>query len=379
LKIVETLHYHTINESKYIKNLHQSLNTANIEVKEDQYNRLEAKIKRTIKKEPWFQHGNIYINKVEPTTAEDYQSLQDYNVHPEYDYDYQKVIEQSFATDTEIVANQQRHTELLIPDPRMVRKAIQRNQFYRFDNLSSYVPSITSMKQFIGSNAFLGQMKIHVSLPSGLSLDDVSPKRKLHIIEQYLRYVETKIRHNFMKNKGTPVFEGVAIPEVIDDYVIEVNRVTNTDQIIHEKNMRNQDWFIYDKAYVNNLENDFIDLMNDYMDDLKEKYEDVYLIRNERKIKIVEINGTRGFMPDFLLYMKHDGITYQVFLEPKGQHLLEKDQWKEEFLVSLRHREDIEVLTENDDVRLLGIKFYSEEPEVKSEFREDFKGQLNID
>jgi len=379
LKIVETLHYHTINESKYIKNLHQSLNTANIEVKEDQYNRLEAKVKPSIKKEHWFKHGKIYINQVVPTTAEDYQSLQDYNVYPDYDYDYQKVIEQSFATDKEIMANNKRHTELFVPNKRTIQKAIQRNPFYHFKHLSYYVPSITSMKQFIDNDAFLGQTRIHVSLPSGMSIDALSPKRKLHIVENYLKYVETTIRNNFMKNRGTPVFEGVAIPEFIHDYVIEVNKVTNTDQIIQEKNMRNQDWFIYDKAYVNNLENDFIDLITGYMDSLQEEYEDVYLIRNERKVKIVEIGGTRGFMPDFLLYMKDHGLTYQVFLEPKGQHLLEKDQWKEEFLVSLRHREDLEVLTENDNVRLLGIQFYSDDAAVRSEFRKDFKEQLGID
>ena len=33
---------------------------------------------------------------------------------------------------------------------------------------------------------------------------------------------------------------------------------------------------------------------------------------------------------------------------------------------------DVEVLTENEEVRLLGIKFYSETPELKERFRKDF-------
>lgn len=53
---------------------------------------------------------------------------------------------------------------------------------------------------------------------------------------------------------------------------------------------------------------------------------DTHLIRNERRVKIVEINGTRGFMPDFLLYMKDEDYTYQVFLETKGDHLREQDK-----------------------------------------------------
>ena len=59
-------------------------------------------------------------------------------------------------------------------------------------------------------------------------------------------------------------------------------------------------------------------------------------------------------MPDFLLYLKNKELTYQVFLEPKGDNLLEKDKWKEDFLLSLSTNEDVEILSENEDVRLLG-------------------------
>lgn len=81
-------------------------------------------------------------------------------------------------------------------------------------------------------------------------------------------------------------------------------------------------------------------------------------------------------MPDFLLYLQDKNYTYQVFLEPKGDHLLLQDQWKEEFLKSLSIREDIEILSENEEVRLLGIKFYSNDTELKQEFREDFIDKL---
>src|SRR5699024_123783 len=123
-------------------------------------------------------------------------------------------------------------------------------------------------------------------------------------------------------------------------------------------------------------ESSFIDFINDYIDELKEKYHDVFLIRNERKVKIVEIDGVRGFMPDFLLYLQNENCTYQIFLEPKGEHLRLQDQWKEDFLQSLSERDDIEILSENDDVRLIGMKFYSETPEFKAAFREDFKENI---
>ncbi|MGO1820538.1 MAG: hypothetical protein ACTH0S_12745, partial [Senegalia sp. (in: firmicutes)] len=61
----------------------------------------------------------------------------------------------------------------------------------------------------------------------------------------------------------------------------------------------------------------------------------------------------------------------KIFLEPKGDHLRVQDKWEEDFLTSLGERNDVEVLTENEEVRLLGIKFYSETPELKERFRKD--------
>ena len=48
----------------------------------------------------------------------------------------------------------------------------------------------------------------------------------------------------------------------------------------------------------------------------------------------------------------------------------------EEFLLSLNQDERIEVLSENEKVKLLGIKFYSNESEQKQDFRQDFKNKL---
>ncbi|WP_271402492.1 hypothetical protein [Salinicoccus roseus] len=93
-------------------------------------------------------------------------------------------------------------------------------------------------------------------------------------------------------------------------------------------------------------------------------------------MKIVEINGTRGFMPDFLLYLQGEDYTYQVFLEPKGGHLQLEDKWKEDFLMALSENENIEVLSENKEVRLLGMKFFSNDKDKKQAFRADFKNKL---
>lgn len=376
LRVIESLHYHTINDNAYIKNLEKSLKSANIQVKEDKYHHLEAKIKPSFKKNPIFKEGKIYINKLIETTAEDYNTLEKYNVSTVFDIPFEMAIEQKYGSKITYKIATQTYEVSWKVERKYIQKAIQRRPFFHYSNLKNYMPSISSMKTFIESKDFLGDLTLYVSLPSETEIKDLDPITKLEMVEKFFESMEKKIRLNYMKNRGTPVFEGVKFSKLINDYQIELNKVnqgiSDIDELVQPRNMRDHDWVIYDKAIVNSWENSFINFINDYIKQLKEKYKEVYLIRNERKVKIVEIDGTRGFMPDFLLYLQDESCTYQIFLEPKGDHLRLQDKWKEDFLSSLGEREDVEILTENEEVRLLGIKFYSETPELKERFRKDF-------
>ncbi|MFC3899659.1 DEAD/DEAH box helicase family protein [Aliicoccus persicus] len=380
LKIIETLHYHTINENAYIKNLEKSLESARIQVKKDEYDRLEAKLKSSFKKSPVFKNGKIYINKLVHTTADDYRTLSHYNVTTDYDVPYELTIEQHYGRRVGEMIGGQRHEVTWPVEKIYIQKALQRNPFFRFNHFKDYIPALTSMKEFTESPDFLGNLIFYVTLPLELELHDLSPIVKLKMVEKYLDYVEKKIKINYMKERGTPVFEGMSISEMIDDYYIELNKVntkiSSLSETLQKRSMRDNHWYVYDRAIVNGLESTFIDFINNYIEQLKEKYQEVYLIRNERKVKVVEINGTRGFMPDFLLYLQDQDYTYQVFLEPKGSHLLINDQWKEKFLMSLNENSNLEVLSENENVRLLGIKFFSNEKGKREEFRKDFKEKL---
>ncbi|MGI2314588.1 hypothetical protein ACQ28U_09660 [Staphylococcus cohnii] len=176
------------------------------------------------------------------------------------------------------------------------------------------------------------------------------------------------------------MFEGYKLSEFVDDYVVEVSNINRDVTDVYDqkrpKNMSQHNWYVYDKAIVNGLESDLIDLINSLMESLEQKYNEIYLIRNERKIKFREINGVRGFMPDFLLYLKDDEQTYQVFIEPKGQHLLLHDKWKEEFMLSLNKRYDTEILAENEAVRLVGLCFYSDDRKKRNEFKKQFDNEF---
>ena len=88
-------------------------------------------------------------------------------------------------------------------------------------------------------------------------------------------------------------------------------------------------------------------------------YSEAYLIRNEKHFKIYAFEDGRPFEPDFILYLigkeKTDTMHYQVFVEPKGTHLLKADEWKEKFLVSIKEHFQVEQLFSNKKYVVWGL------------------------
>ncbi|MFK8256098.1 hypothetical protein [Leuconostoc mesenteroides] len=70
-----------------------------------------------------------------------------------------------------------------------------------------------------------------------------------------------------------------------------------------------------------------------------------------------DVTHYAGFVPDFVLYLANESYIYQIYIEPKGTHLLDPDKWKEDLLTSI-FPESVGVIGENDQFRLYGVKFY---------------------
>lgn len=377
LKVLETLHYHTVNESGYIKNLNKSLDKAKVQIAEDGYERLEAKVKPFFKKTELFKEGYIYINEREPTTADDYLTINKYLVDTIYNVPLDLTVERKYGVEKndEVVSTIDIHEVKWDVERLYKLKAIQRNPFFRYSKLKEYVPAIESIDDFIDHESFLADLTLYITLPVGKELKDLFPMEKMKLLDKYFVYVAEKIRMNYKKEKGTTKFVGKAFNQLIKDYHLHVNKVrtNNNEQIIRKEKMKDYKWFVYDNAIVNGTEMKMIDFIKKYIHRLQEEYEEVYLIRNEREVKITEIDGVRGFMPDFLLFLKDVNCTYQIFMEVKGDHLTEHDEWKQEFLDRMADLAEVEVIEDNE-IRLIGIKFYTERNE--NEFRTDFIDKL---
>jgi len=97
---------------------------------------------------------------------------------------------------------------------------------------------------------------------------------------------------------------------------------------------------------------------------LKKKWNQVHLLRNERFFQIYDFLEGRPVEPDFILYLgsvqAKESVCYQVFIEPKGGHLMKQDQWKEDFLVSLQTSALVDQLWQGKNYNVWGLPFFNE-------------------
>ncbi|ENX8320284.1 DEAD/DEAH box helicase [Neisseria gonorrhoeae] len=131
------------------------------------------------------------------------------------------------------------------------------------------------------------------------------------------------------------------------------------------------DWYVMDNFAGTGLEEALIQFISARLGDLKSQY-DVHLIRNEEVFKLNNFADGEGFMPDFVLLLKDkqksssdsvdDFLHYQIFIEPKGGHLVENDSWKEAFLksITVEYGRDKILQKNTPHYRLIGLLFFTD-------------------
>lgn len=381
LAILEQLHYHTINETGYINNLNNSLSQAHLLTSIDGNEQvLTAKVKDSFKKTPIYLQGKLYQNRTAKNTQKE-RTLETYSakeIFLTYNITDESLLTEINNSNLINLANSNAKVELLQVDRVYFRKAIQRLKFYQFSNLKRYFPHLTSIDGFIQNE--LGDIEVKVTIPNGLSLTEIAPKEKLYLLETALGKIADSIRKNYHKAIGTKTFYSTALSQIVKDYDIKIDHSTQyINQKITEKSMIGKSWFIYDKAILNQLEHLMLLDIESIISKLKEKYSDVYLIRNDERstsFKLTEFNGVRGFIPDFILILcsEEEHLYYQVILEPKGESFYIQDKWKEEMLGQMNKDTIIE---DSDNVRLIGIKFYRQCNDGNHDFSQDFFNDLS--
>lgn len=397
LSLLESLYYHTTNDVKYITNLHKSFNRMNLVSESDNnddYAIYTATVKPAFKRTRTYKYGNLYHNQLEDVPAEEYNNIGSYGVSGnEITVDMNSSTRERYfdaeAKDNDselrLIANFDSRN-----DQRLINKAIARDPFFRFNTIKKYVPVISSMAEFLHNKEWLGKLSIRANV--AINSPSLTMGERCQGVQNALAKIAKALQNNYQRKRGTNRFEPIKVSEVIQDYQKRISQnKTGTTADIRPLEMTKKKWYVYDEAVVDGLERKFINMIGVFIDEnhLQEKYDQVYLLRNEEtlgKLKLyeyqpnTEVRHYQGYMPDFILYVGNDDFQYQIYTEPKGRPYLTQDSWKQDLLENL-DPDKIEIIGEDDRIRLLGVKFFTQTNESDDAFgtMNELKQKLHLD
>ncbi|HEL2738042.1 TPA: DEAD/DEAH box helicase family protein [Streptococcus suis] len=390
LRVIEQLHYHSANNPKYISELKQVLRESGILESQNLVER-ELKLKDSFKNTRTYTDGLVWMNKrlsYEQMLGERQESLFDTSFIPK---SFEVKLPTQGVRDIEAFDEAMYVSESLevisfkfgkVIGHNIVRAAINRNKKFTFDNLQKAFVALGSVSAFID---MLADIDIRVESQYQM-ISDFTPDDKLYITEKLLHVIEKDLIATEERYFGSEKFEQYKIKDLFEDNILRKYTIKsngNKEMGLSQKDPNNEihvnidvlDWYAYDDNFGTDEEKYLVKTIQDVIGDLEEKWTDIYLLRNEKAVKIYSFDKGQAFEPDFLMFAndKRTGnISWQIFIEPKGKQLIEHDRWKEEFLLQITERDEAKTLVDDERYRIIGLPFFNEavsKDAVKDELR----------
>ena len=378
-KILEELYYHTKDESKYIYELKKALVYLGSTEDEENLVTKQLELKLEFKQTDFYKTGTVLYNKRKEKSYNNVKSITDLGVSKK-NFEYRlssglgKMV--GFFKDDYEIDESPRAEDIPLKsiEKHIIRFALSQNPFYYFDNLSKYFPNVESTSNFIVNENYLGNLGI-AFVGTQKRLSDITNKDYLLAIQGLLSNIEFEIKANLTQFEGSDYLQK-KVHEVFKDKPLRINKYDERADG-QESFVVNEPWYVYNANHGTSEEKDFVKMFAKRFESINKKFENIYLIRNERELKIIDKLG-RAFEPDFILFCKEksgEELTYQVFIEPKGGHLLVNDKWKEDFLQEIKEEKKT-IKIDTDKYRITGVPFYNNANE--NEFSQSLDSTLEI-
>lgn len=399
LRVIEQLHYHSANNPRYISELKQVLRESGIYDDQELVER-QLKLKESFKKTRTYIDGVVWMNKrlsYQELAEGRQESLFDTNFIPK---SFEVKLPTHGARDIEAFDEVAYVSESLnaltfkfgtVIGNNIVRTAINRNKKFTFENLQKSFVGLGSIAGFIN---MLSDIDMRVESQYKL-LKDLVPDDKLYITEKLLHHIEKDFIAIEERFFGSEKFEQYKIKDLFEDNILRkytINHQSQAEFGLSQKNVAetqyfedldNLNWYAYDDNFGTSEEKLLVRLIKDLMTELEEKWTDIYLLRNEKAVRIYSFDKGQAFEPDFLMFAndKETGnVSWQIFIEPKGSQFLDvdntfknsKEGWKQEFLHQISERDEARTLVDDDRYRIVGLPFFNEmvsKDEVKEQLR----------
>lgn len=389
LRICEELYYHCQNDSRYIGELNNALREIGIDI-ENQTVRTYV-LKDSFKADSLYRKGLVFTNdRVEksrndvdgliPSIREHIYSVKFSTGSSGEDTIFgvgnalteRAVATYTYRTDIKTIADM---------NYAIVHKALCKYCVFKFNTLKSYFPNLKSTKEFITSPKYLGAIKIEIIS----NYQTPTPSILFFACVNVLGKVAESVSDIEITYVGTTEFKPTRISEIFKDKkcnytIVHDGGLGYSQNDVSVPNgwkidLSKEDWFAFEDNFGTSEEKAFVAYFKTFVPHLKEKYDKVFLVRNERQLHIYSFDGGERFEPDYLLFLhKQNEVSYeqlQVFIEPKGTHLIANDKWKEDFLLEIEDKAvATKIFVDDSKYKIWGFHFFNTDVRM-NEFAKD--------
>ena len=386
MRICETLLFHSKTDSKYLYELREALKQQGLDVEDKTV--FEYNLKESFLLSDVYKDGVLYTNTQ--------QNIK--NVNDKVPTNFKFILNRNFShndiqtslADENITFDENKNTtyttNLVIKDYAknnysIVYKAMRKN-FLPFNILKKYIPSVKSNKDFIFNEDYIGNFQLFITSDKEYPTSEECYSSLLDFFYKLRRkfesWKETTVgTHEFQEVKISNIIKNTRREKIHPDLYGEGISQNSPNMLEKYKlDLSKYDWYVYNDNYGTTEEKSFVKFFSSIVDDIKKEYDEVYLIRNERNLHIYSFDEGGRFEPDYLLILKNNktGNSYeqkQIFIEPKGDHLLFVDNWKEKFLKEIKEESILEIykFRSNNEYYIYGMPFYNENNTI-DEFKE---------
>jgi len=404
LRVLEELYYYTYDEeSRYISHLKDELRKDGY-IRDDRVVKTFA-LKKEFQNSDFYKNTKIWYNRQIDNPNRKKKNLKNIkNFHFEYKIKSLEFTEQEVdftkKEDLQRLNLQEKWLQTISIkfkdiEKHIVQKAInikakQENSLFQFEQLKEelLIESIEDLQKDI----FLGDFDIKIIIQKNRQFDNKKDKaifeeytenrEKLNIVMKFLESIFAELKDNIAPKIGSEFVAG--------DFkaFFEQSKTKTIDQKnLDDSISKDNSWYVLDGFVGTSEEKELIEFIKNTMGNLEQKYKEIYLLRNEEIYKIYDFEKGRGFMPDFILFLKTKDkkeiknwfgleLYYQIFVEPKQwKYMTSEDEiWKEIFLLKITEKYWFEniIKAESPNYRLIWLPFFNKENNTNFEEKYNF-------
>ncbi len=393
LRVCEELYYHCQYDSRYIDELRKALVKTGI-VAEKAVD-IRYSLKTDFKEEDFYKNGLVFQNKRKVRSRKDINEILPSIRNHEYSVsintgrigidtlmleEYDNKVSQSFVHNVSI-------SNIAKDNYSLLHRAFRHIDVFKFNRLISYFPNLHTAREFLTSEDYLGNVSIAITT----SEKELSQETLYQACLNVLTKIGNEVSSIKMDYEGTEEFYAKPFREVIKDKTIHITEphgegegVSQKDNAIRSEwqiDLSSEEWFAFEDNYGTTEEKAFVAYFKNHVADLQKKYNKIFLVRNERQLVLYSFDGGERFEPDYLLFLiknNTDGFDqFQIFVEPKGDHLINNDKWKEDFLLQIKDKGlTVKTFVDDNNYYIWGLPFYNQNNRTK-EFSDAFDNLTN--